>query len=141
MGDRDIPDPIQEILHELEQVRAREQNLIVQLSILLRALSGQAPARAQRQGPRIRLVFRGARTYVVDRNGTRLQLNDRVRFTGTARTRPGTGRVVGWTPPEEVLEPYIRIQRDVPPGVRVVGSRIVNRKSQSVTFLGRPAQP
>ena len=45
MGDRDIPDPIQEILDELEQVRAREQNLIVQLSILLRALSGEAPAR------------------------------------------------------------------------------------------------
>ena len=141
MGDRDIPDPIQEILAELEQVRAREQNLIVQLSILLRALSGEAPARVQRQGPRVRLVFRGARTYVVDRNGTRLQLNDRVRFTGTARTRPGTSRVVGWTPPAEVTEPFIRIQRDVPPGVRVVGSRIVHRKSQSVTFLSRPAQP
>ena len=56
MGDRDIPDPIQEILDKLEQVRAREQELIVQLSILLRALSGQNPARPQRQGPRIRLV-------------------------------------------------------------------------------------
>ena len=141
MGDGDIPDPIQEILDELEQVRSRERELIVQLSILLRALSGEAPARVQRQGPRVRLVFSGARTYVVDRNGTRLQLNDRVRFTGTARTRPGTGRVVGWTPPAEVTELFIRIQRDVPPGVRVVGSRIVHRKSQSVTFLSRPAQP
>ena len=66
MGDRDIPDPIQEILDELEQVRAREQELIVQLSILLRALSGQNPVRPQCQGPRIRLVIRGARTFVVD---------------------------------------------------------------------------
>ena len=109
MGNRDIPDPIQEILDELEQVCSREQELIVQLSILLRALSGQNPVRPQRQGPRIRLVVRGAHTFVVDRHGTRLQLNDRVQFTGTACTRPGTGRVVGWTPPDHVLEPYIRI--------------------------------
>ena len=47
MGDRDIPDPIQEILDELERVRTREQQLIVQLSILLRALSGQNPVRPQ----------------------------------------------------------------------------------------------
>ena len=141
MGDCDILDPIQEILDKLEQVRARETELIVQLSVLLRALSGQNPVPPPQQRPRIRPTVRAPREFVVDRHNTHLQLNDRVRFTGTARTRPGTGRVVGWTPPEEVLEPYICIQRDVPPGVRVAGSRIVNRKSQSVTFLGRPDQP
>ena len=140
MGDRDIPDPIQEILDELEQVRAREQNLIVQLSILLRALSGEAPARVQRQGPRVRLVFRGARTYVVDRNGTRLQLNDRVRFTGTARSRAGTGCVVSWTNrtnPQRTADPYFRIEHDILPGRRFTGPRFVHRKASSVTVLPR----
>ena len=151
MGDRADPDPLQEILDKLDSIRARERELLVQVSAILREIIGDVPPR-----PTIRLTLRGPREpshprrryrhppvpvpeerdFVLDSIGNRLQLGDRVRFTGTARTRPGTGRVTGWTGHIEVPDPFIYIQRDVPTGTRYVGSCIVHRKSHNVTLIG-----
>ena len=47
MADRANTDPIQDILDELDQVRTRETELLVQLSAILRTAQGPpAPARA-----------------------------------------------------------------------------------------------
>ena len=151
MGDRANPDPLQEILDELESIRARERELLVQVSAILREIIGDVPARptirlrligpgqAQRPRRRFRLLPEPVpedRGFVLDLVGNRLQIGDRVRFTGTARTRSGTGRVTGWTGHIQVPDPFIYIERDVPPGIRYVGSRILHRKSHNVTLIG-----
>ena len=152
MGDRANPDPLQEILDELESIRARERELLVQVSAILCEIIGDVPARptirlrligpGQAQRPRRRYrhppePVPEERDFVLDLVGNRLQLGNRVRFTGTARTRSGTGRVTGWTGHIQVPDPFIYIERDVPPGICYVGSRIVHRKSHNVTLIGR----
>ena len=143
MGDRANIDPIQAILDELDRIRTREQELIVQLSGFVRTGFPPAPPRAADPPaqPRIRLRFRAnppaprpnpqphqrshlppepvpkERQFVVDSLGNRLQVGDRVRFTGTARHPAGVGRVTGWTGPLSVPDPFIYITRDVPRGV------------------------
>ena len=156
MGDRADPDPLQEILDELDSIRARKMELLVQVSAILREIIGDVPPR-----PTIRLTLRGPREpshprrcyrlppepvpeereFVLDSIGNRLQLGDCVCFTGTARTRASTGRVTGWTGHIEVPGPFIYIERDVPPGVRYVGSRIVHRKSHNVTLTDKVLKP
>ena len=67
-------------------------------------------------------------------------IGSRVRFTGTARSRAGTGRVVSWTNranPQRTADPYFRIERDILPGRRFTGPRFVHRKASSVTVLPR----
>ena len=130
MADRANPDPIQDILDELDQVRTRKTELIVQLSALLRAAQGQpAPTR-------IRLRREG----YPDSQGNLVFIGARVRFSATARTRAGTGRVTSWTNRANRLrvpDPYCHIERDIPPGTRWIGSRNVYRKCSSITLLPR----
>ena len=143
MGDRANNDPVQDILDELDRIRTREQELIIQLSGFVRNGFPPAPPHAadppaqpwirlrfkanppvQRPNPppRIRLIppqepIRGEHNFVVDSLGNRLQVGDLVRFTGTARHPEGVGRVTGWTAPLAVPDPFIYITRDVPRGV------------------------
>ena len=117
MGDRADIDPIQAILDELDRLRTREQELIVQLSGFVQTGIPPAPPRATDAPaqPRIRLRFRAnppaprpnpqprrrfhlppepvpkERQFVVDSLGNCLQVGDRVRFTGTARHPTVTG--------------------------------------------------
>ena len=129
MTDRPDADPILEILDELERVRARETELIVQLCAALRAAQGP-PAPPPRPLIRLQVGY-------YDSQGTLVVLGSRVRFTGTARSRAGTGRVVSWTNranPQRIADPYFRIERDVP-GQRFTGPRFVHRKASSVTLL------
>ena len=56
MGDRADPDPLQEILDELDSIRARERELLVQVSAILREIIGDVPP-----PPTIRLTLRGPR--------------------------------------------------------------------------------
>ena len=131
MANRANPDPIQDILDELDQVRTRETELLVQLSAILR--TAQGPARAP---PRIRLVREG----YPDSQGNLVFIGARVRFSATARTRAGTGRVTSWTNRANRLrtpDPYCHIERDIPPGTRCIGSRNVYRKCSSITLLPR----
>ena len=86
MADRPNTDPIQEILDELERVRARETELIVQLCA---ALCAAQPAPPQ---PRLQLRLRVG---YHDSQGNLVVIGSRVRFTGTTQTRAGTGRVLG----------------------------------------------
>ena len=133
MGDRANTDPIQDLLDELERVRARETELLVQLCAALRAAQGPSAPVQPRHRLRLRVGY-------PDSQGNLVVIGSRVRFTGTARTRPGTGRVLGWTNRanyERVPDPYFRIERDIPRGTRSIGSRIVHRKSSSVTLLPR----
>ena len=133
MTDRPDADPIQEILDELERVRARETELIVQLCAALRAAQG--PPTPPPPCPLIRL-----RVGYHDSQGTLVVIGSRVRFTGTARSRAGTGRVVSWTNrtnPQRTADPYFRIERDILPGRRFTGPRFVHRKASSVTVLPR----
>ena len=112
MADRTDTDPIQEILDELERVRAHKTELLVQLCAALRTAQG-LPAPPQPR-PLIRL-----RVGYHDSQGNLVVLGSRVRFTGTARSRAGTGRVVNWTyraNPQRIPDPYFRIERDVLPG-------------------------
>ena len=130
MADRANTDSIQDILDELDQVRTRETELIVQLSALLRAAQGPpAPAR-------IRLRREG----YPDSQGNLVFIGARVRFSATSRTRAGTGRVTTWTNRSNQLrvpDPYCHIERDIPPGTRWIGSRSVYRKCSSITLLPR----
>ena len=87
MTDCPDADPIQEILDELERVRARETELIVQLCAALRAAQG--PPAPPPPHPLIRL-----RIGHHDSQGTLVLIGSRVCFTGTARSRAGTGLVV-----------------------------------------------
>ena len=134
MADRANTDPIQEILDELDHVRTRETELLVQLSALLRTAQGPpAPAQAP---TRIRLRREG----YPDSNGNLVFIGARVRFSATARTRAGTGRVTSWTNRANQLripDPYCHIERDIPPGTRWIGSRNVYRKCSSITLLPR----
>ena len=43
MGDRADPDPLQEILDELDSIRARERELLVQVSAILCEIIGDVP--------------------------------------------------------------------------------------------------
>ena len=135
MADRANGDPIQDILDELDQVRTRETELLVQLSAILRTAQGPpAPARAP---PRIRLRRREG---YPDSQGNLVVIGARVRFSATARTRAGTGRVTSWTNRANQLrvpDPYCHIERDIPPGTRCIGSRNVYRKCSSITLLPR----
>ena len=56
MGDHADPDPLQEILKELDSIRAREGKLLVQVFAILREIIGDVPPR-----PTIRLTLRGPR--------------------------------------------------------------------------------
>ena len=134
MADRANTDPIQDILDELDQVRTRETELLVQLSALLRAAQGPpAPARAPSQ-----ICLR--REGYPDSEGNLVFIGARVCFSATARTRAGTGRVTSWTNRANQLrvpDPYCHIERDIPPGTRWIGSRNVYRKCSSITLLPR----
>ena len=133
MTDRPDADPIQEILDELERVRARETELIVQLCAALRAAQGPPAPPPPRPLIRLRVGYH-------DSQGTLVVIGSRIRFTGTTRSRAGTGRVVNWTyraNPQRIPDPYFRIERDVPPGRRFTGPRFVHRKASSVTVLPR----
>ena len=130
MANRANTDPIQDILDELDQVRTRETELLVQLSALLRAAQGPPPP------PRIRL----RRTGYPDSQGNLVFIGARVRFSATRRTRAGTGRITSWTNRANQLrvpDPYCHIERDIPPGTRWIGSRDVYRKCSSITLLPR----
>ena len=162
MGDRNDNDPIQDIIDELDRIRTREQELIVQLSGFVRTGFPPAPpcAADPPAQPRIRLRFRanppaprpnpvrlrlippqvpipGERNFVLDSLGNRLQTGDLVRFTASARHPEGVGRVTGWTAPLAVPDPFIYITRDVPRGVRHIGCRDLVRKSHNVTLIRR----
>ena len=163
MGDRNDNDPIQDIIDELDRIRTREQELIVQLSEFVRTGFPPTPPRAANPPaqPRIRLRFRAnppaprpnppprrrfhlppepvpeERQFVVDSLGNCLQVGDRVRFTGTARHPAGVGRVTGWTGPLAVPDPFIYITRDVPCGGQYIGCRDLFQKSHNVTLIRR----
>ena len=125
MANRPPPaDPLQDLLDELAQIRARETEILVTISALLRAATPDGPPDPAAPVPRIRIAARDSDNNFVYRG-------DRVRFRGTARTRPGTGRVLSWT------NNFIRIERDFPPGRRIVGSRLVTRHPNSVTLIER----
>ena len=112
MTDRPNVDPIQEILDELERVRAHEMELIVQLCAALRAAQGPPAPPPPRPLIRLRVGYH-------DSQGTLVVIGSRVHFTGTARSRAGTGRVVSWTNranPQRTADPYFRIERDILPG-------------------------
>ena len=131
MADRTNTDPIQEILDELERVRARKTELLVQLCAALR--TAQRPPAPPHPRPQIRL-----RVGHHDSQGNLVVIGSRVHFTGTARSRAGTGRVVSWTyraNPQRIPDPYFCIEHDVPPGRRFTGPRFVHRKRRSVTLL------
>ena len=133
MTDRPDADPIQEILDELERVRARETELIVQLCAALRAAQG--PPAPPPPCPLIRL-----RVGYHNSQGTLVVIGLRVRFTGTACSRAGTGRVIGWTHranPQRIPDPYFRIERDIACSQRFTGPRFVHHKSSLVTLLPR----
>ena len=133
MTDRPDVDPIQEILDKLERVCARETELLVQLCAALRA--DQGPPAPPQPRPLIRL-----RVGYHDSQGNLVVIGSRVRFTGTARSRAGTGRVVSWTNranPQRIPDPYFRIERDIPRGRRFTGPRFVHRKASLVTILPR----
>ena len=133
MTDRPDVDPIQEILDELERVRARKTELLVQLCAAL--CTNQGPPAPPQPRPLIRL-----RVGYHDSQGNLVVIGSRVRFTGTARSRAGTGRVVSWTNrtnPQRIPDPYFCIKQAVPPGRRFTGPRFVHRKASSVTVLPR----
>ena len=133
MTDRPDADPIQEILDELERVRARETELIVQLCAALRAAQGPPAPPPPRHLIRLRVGYH-------DSQGNLVVLGSRVCFTCTARSRAGTGRVVSWTNranPQRIPDPYFRIERNIPRGRRFTGPRFVHRKGSSVTILPR----
>ena len=145
MGDRTNIDPIQDILEELHRIRMLKRELIVQLSAILCTGADNNPAPPRL--PRICLIgpchfhlppkpVPEERDFVLNSIGNRLQLGDRVHFTGTARTCSGTGRVTGWTGPIQVPDPFIYIKCNIPPGICYVGSCIVHRKSHNVTLIG-----
>ena len=90
MTDRPDADPIQEILNELERVHAHETELIVQLCAALQAAQG--PPAPPPPRPLIRLQIGHH-----DSQGNLVVIGSRVRFTGTARSHAGTGRVANWT--------------------------------------------
>ena len=128
MGDRTNNDPIQDILDELHRIQRRKQELIVQLSAILRTGADNNPAPPRL--PRICLIGPNRcrfhlppepvpeeRTFVLDSLGNCLQVGDRVRFSGTSRNSAGVGRVTAWTGPLSVPDPFIYITRDVPRGV------------------------
>ena len=133
MANRSNNDPIQDILDELDRVRARETELLVQLSALLRTAQGPpAPARP----PRILRLRVGH----PDSQGNLVVIGARVRYNATARTRAGTGRVIAWSNRANSLrvpDPYCHIERDIPRGTRCIGSRTVYRKCSSITLLNR----
>ena len=80
MADRVNGDPIQDILDELDQVRTRETELLVQLSAILRTAQGPpAPARAP---PRIRLRRREG---YPDSQGNLVVIGARVRFSANRK--------------------------------------------------------
>ena len=160
MGDRADIDPIQAILDELDRLRTREQELIVQLSGFIQTPPAPPRAADPPAQPRIRLRFRanppaprpnpvrlclippqapipGERNFVLDSLGNRLQTGDLVRFTASARHPEGVGRVTGWTAPLAVPDPFIYITRNVPRGVRHIGCRDLVRKSHNVTLIRR----
>ena len=133
MADRTNTDPIQEILDELERIRARKTELLVQLCAALCTAQGQ-PAPPQPR-PQIRL-----RVGHHDSQGYLGVIGSRVQFTGTARSCAGTGRVIGWTHranPQRIPDPYFCIERDIPCSQRFTGPRFVHCKSSSVTLLRR----
>ena len=112
MTDRPDVNPIQEILDKLERVCARETELLVQLCAALRA--DQGPPAPPQPCPliQLRIGYHGSQ-------GNLVVIGLRVRFTGTARSRAGTGRVVSWTNranPQRIPDPYFRIERDIPRG-------------------------
>ena len=112
MADRTNTDPIQEILDKLERVRARETELLVQLCAALRTAQGP-PAPPQ---PRLQLRLQVG---YPDSQGNLVVIGSHVSFTGTARSRAGTGRVVSWTNranPQRIPDLYFRIERDIPCG-------------------------
>ena len=130
--DRD-PDALQALLDEhqtvsdeLERLRARDLELLVEISALLRR-SPRRRLRLRRPVPRIRRRD----TFPRDSSGNLLYLGDRVRFRGTARTGPGFGVIVGWS------ARYLRIERDYPPQQRWIGSRIVHRHPDLTTLSQR----
>ena len=130
--DRD-PDALQALLDEhqavsdeLERLRARDLELLVEISALLRR-SPRRRLRLRRPVPRIRL----REPFPRDSFGNLLYRGDRVRFRGTARTGPGFGVIVGWT------ARYLRIERDYPPQQRWIGSRIVHRHPGLTTLSQR----
>ena len=115
MANRPPPaDPLQDLLDELAQIRARETEILVTLSALLRAATPDGPPNPAVPVPRIRIAARDSDNNFVYRG-------DRVRFRGTARTRKN----------------FIRIEQDFPPGRRIVGSRLVTRHPNSVTLIER----
>ena len=133
MTDRPDVDPIQEILDKLKRVPARKTVLLVQLCAALR--TDQGPPAPPQPRPLIRLQIG-----YHDSEGNLVVIGSRVHFTGTARSRAGTGRVIGWTHranPQRIPDPYFRIERDIPRGQRFTGPRFVHRKSSSVTLLPR----
>ena len=163
MGDRNDNDPIQDIIDELDRIRTREQELIVQLSGFIRTGLPPAPPHVANPPaqPPIHLRFRAnptaprpnppprrsfhlppepvpeERQFVVDSLGNRLQTGDLVRFTASARHPEGVGRVTGWTAPLAVPDPFIYITRDGPCGVRYISCRDLVRKSHNVTLIRR----
>ena len=132
-GDRTNTGPIQEILNKLERVRARKMELLVQLCAALRTAQGP-PAPPQ---PRLQLRLRVG---YPDSQGNLVVIGSRVRFTSTACTRAGTGRVIGWTNRANhqcIPDPYFCIERDIPCSRRFFGPHFVHRKSSLVTLLPR----
>ena len=133
MTDRPDVNPIQEILDKLERVRARETELHVKLCAALCTDPGP-PAPPQ---PRLQLRLRVG---YPDSQGNLVVIGSRVCFTGTVRSRAGTGLVASWTNhanPQRIPDLYFRIERNIPHGQRFTGPRFVHRKSSLVTLLPR----
>ena len=127
---RQNPDELQALLDELDGLRTREIEIILQICTILQTESESVPDAAPTAVPTIHV-----RISISDSEGTSVYRRDRVRFTGTARTRAGTGRVLGWT--NSGPNPYIRIRREFPFHTRVIGSAVVLRRSQSITLIER----
>ena len=88
MADRTDTDPIQEILNELERVRARKTELLVQLCAALRTAQGPPAPPQPHYQIRLRVGHHNSQ-------GNLVVIGSSVCFTGTACSCAGTGRVIG----------------------------------------------